>query len=84
MANTTRGSKKAAVTRCITKLERYISENDSDGVKSTISALKATFIEFETTHQIILDNKIQQKDLEGVDKEDDYHKRLADVLYCFF
>ena len=79
MANTTRGIKKAAVTRCITKLERYISENDSESVKSTISTLKAAFIEFETIHQIILDDKIEQEDLEGIDKEDDYHKRLADV-----
>ena len=79
MAFTTRGIKKAAVTRCITKLERYISENDSESVKSTISALKAAFIEFETIHQIILDDKIEQEDLEGIDKEDDYHKRLADV-----
>ena len=60
-------------------LERYISENDSESVKSTISALKAAFIEFETIYQIILDDKIEQEDLEGIDKEDDYHKRLADV-----
>ena len=77
---TSRGLKKAAVTRLITKISCAISEKNKDDVKTNIENVKSAFKEMETIHDEIIDDATKEEDLDAVEKAAEY---LEDIVVTY-
>lgn len=72
-----RRSKKAAVTRIINKIKRYVAEEDKSEVKANTDVLIAKFKEFEVTHEhynasLEADEEVEASDTYFYSVQDEY------------